>query len=108
VKNGHPLRADPYNGGRELNRFPIDPDSAMKDVIVIAIIVGFFAVCAAYVTWCDRMLAADAPDRVGNDASLVGRAASTAGAADNQFADNQFVGVSPGAAGTEGADARRQ
>jgi len=53
----------------------------MKDIIVIAIVMGFFALCAAYVTWCERMLAADAPDRVEHDAAGGGRAASTAGAA---------------------------
>jgi len=65
----------------------------MKDVIVIAIVVGFFALCAAYVTWCERMLAADAPDRVGNDATVVGRAASTAGATDNQRASREAADV---------------
>ena len=41
----------------------------MKDVIVIGIVVLFFALCAAYVTWCERMLAADAPDRIEHDAA---------------------------------------
>lgn len=36
----------------------------MKDVIVILVVLGFFALCAAYVTWCERVLAADSPDRV--------------------------------------------
>lgn len=54
----------------------------MNDVLVIAIVIGFFAVCAAYVTWCERVLAADAPDRVARDATAVDRAAGTAGAVD--------------------------
>lgn len=59
----------------------------MKDVLVIAIVIGFFAVCAAYVTWCERVLAADAPDRVDRDATTVDRAVSTAGAVDTPTTD---------------------
>ena len=36
----------------------------MKDTLVIAIVIGFFAVCAAYVIWCERVLTADSPERV--------------------------------------------
>lgn len=71
----------------------------MKDIIVIAIVVGFFALCAAYVRWCERMLAADAPDRVERDANIVGRAGA---------ADNQLVGASPDAASAGASSARRQ
>ena len=53
----------------------------MKDALVIAIVIGFFALCTAYVIWCERVLAADAPDRVAREASTAGRAARTAGAA---------------------------
>lgn len=58
----------------------------MKDVIVIAIVVAFFALCVGYVTWCERVLAADAPDGHGHAVAdqTVGRAASTAGAADTE------------------------
>lgn len=64
----------------------------MKDVIVIAIVVGFFALCVAYVTWCERILTADAPDRIERDAQAAGRDAHAADAPGNQMA-----GVSPDA-----------
>jgi hypothetical protein len=41
----------------------------MKDALVIAIVIGFFAVCAAYVIWCERVLTADSPERVGGDST---------------------------------------
>ena len=42
----------------------------MRDLLVLAVIFGFFALCVAYVALCDRIigpdpvLAADDPDRV--------------------------------------------
>jgi hypothetical protein len=33
----------------------------MRDVVVLAIIVGFFALCVAYVRWCDHIIGPD-PD----------------------------------------------
>jgi hypothetical protein len=33
----------------------------MRDVIVVAIIAVFFALCVAYVRWCDRIIGPD-PD----------------------------------------------
>lgn len=54
----------------------------VKDIIVIAIVLGFFAVCAAYVVWCDRILASDAPDHATPHVRDAGRAASTTGATD--------------------------
>ena len=33
----------------------------MRDVIVLAIIAAFFALCVAYVRWCDRIIGPD-PD----------------------------------------------
>jgi hypothetical protein len=47
----------------------------VKDILVIAIVLGFFAVCVAYVVWCERILAGDAADRTDADvqtSSLVG------------------------------------
>lgn len=70
----------------------------MKDILVIAIVIGFFAVCAAYVTWCERVLAADAPDRVERDAS---RAARSSESADFNAPDADVVTVG-------GLHARRQ
>ena len=34
----------------------------MNDVIVIVILVGFFALAAAYVGWCDRIVSGGAPE----------------------------------------------
>jgi hypothetical protein len=31
----------------------------MRDVVVLALIVAFFALCAAYVWWCDRIIGPD-------------------------------------------------
>jgi hypothetical protein len=31
----------------------------MRDVVVLALIVAFFALCAAYVQWCDRIIGPD-------------------------------------------------
>ena len=30
----------------------------MRDVVVLAVIVAFFALCVAYVWWCDRIIGA--------------------------------------------------
>ena len=34
----------------------------MRDVVVLAVITAFFALCVAYVWWCDRIIGPD-PDR---------------------------------------------
>ena len=31
----------------------------MADVVYLAIVVGFFAICVLYVNWCDRIIGAD-------------------------------------------------
>ncbi len=36
----------------------------MRDVVVVAIIVVFFALCVAYVRWCDQIIGPD-PDGLG-------------------------------------------
>jgi len=36
---------------------------AVRDVMVIAIVVAFFAVAAGYVAWCERIVSADAAER---------------------------------------------
>ena len=36
----------------------------MRDVVVLAVIAAFFALCVAYVRWCDRIIGPD-PDRPG-------------------------------------------
>ena len=61
----------------------------------------FFAICAAYVTWCERVLAADAPDRVDRDSTTVGRAARPGNATDFNAPDAAVVTMG-------GLDARRQ
>ena len=33
----------------------------MRDVVVLAVIAAFFALCVAYVWWCDRIIGPD-PD----------------------------------------------
>jgi hypothetical protein len=38
----------------------------MRDVIVLAIIAGFFLLCVAYVAWCDRIIGPD-PDDLRDD-----------------------------------------
>jgi len=35
----------------------------MRDVVVLAVITAFFALCVAYVWWCDRIIGPD-PDVV--------------------------------------------
>ncbi len=80
----------------------------MKDVIVIAIVVAFFALCIGYVTWCERVVAAGSTDLHGHAAEhqVVGRAASTAGAADTD-PDLAYPFTASGAGGSEAGDARR-
>ena len=34
----------------------------MRDVIVLAVTVAFFALCVAYVRWCDRIIGPDPAD----------------------------------------------
>ena len=36
----------------------------MRDVVVLAVITAFFALCVAYVWWCDRIIGPD-PDVAG-------------------------------------------
>jgi hypothetical protein len=38
----------------------------MRDVVVLAIIAGFFLLCVAYVRWCDRIIGPD-PDDLRDD-----------------------------------------
>ena len=38
----------------------------MRDVVVLAVIALFFAVCVAYVHWCDRIIGPD-PDDLRDD-----------------------------------------
>jgi hypothetical protein len=38
----------------------------MRDVVVLAIIAGFFLLCVAYVRWCDLIIGPD-PDDLGDD-----------------------------------------
>jgi hypothetical protein len=33
----------------------------MRDIVVLAVITAFFALCVAYVRWCDRIIGPD-PD----------------------------------------------
>ena len=36
----------------------------MRDVVVLAVIAAFFALCVAYIWWCDRIIGPD-PERLG-------------------------------------------
>ena len=31
----------------------------MADLVLVSVIIGFIAVCATYVSWCDRIIGAD-------------------------------------------------
>ena len=39
----------------------------MRDVIVVAVIAVFFALCLAYVRWCDHIIGPDPIDRPDDD-----------------------------------------
>ena len=39
----------------------------MRDVIVVAIIAVFFALCVAYVRWCDHIIGPDPDDLLDDD-----------------------------------------
>jgi hypothetical protein len=45
----------------------------VNDAIVIAIVIGFFALCTGYVIWCERVVAADAISPDGPKTSAEGR-----------------------------------
>ena len=34
----------------------------MRDLLVLLVVVAFFALCVAYVRWCDRIIGPDVPD----------------------------------------------
>jgi hypothetical protein len=38
----------------------------MRDLVVLAIVAGFFLLCVAYVRWCDHIIGPD-PDDVRDD-----------------------------------------
>ena len=44
----------------------------MRDLLVLLIVVAFFALCVAYVRWCDRIIGPDAPDLSGITAPVLG------------------------------------
>lgn len=68
-----------YNRTRD-RYAPPPPDSpTMNDALVVAVVLAFFAMCAAYVTWCDRVLSADAEPTT---APPTAGAASSPGAVD--------------------------
>ncbi len=69
----------------------------MRDVIVVAIIAVFFALCVAYVRWCDHIIGPD-PDglRDGDvDDELAGPAAAPVSEAVAEVAARDGVGVAP-------------
>jgi hypothetical protein len=37
----------------------------MSDVVVVAVLIGFFLVCVLYVQWCDHIIDADASGESG-------------------------------------------
>jgi hypothetical protein len=55
----------------------------MRDLVVLAVIVGFFALCAAYVRWCDRI--------IGPDPDLDELATGTPDPKDNRSPDAEVV-----------------
>jgi hypothetical protein len=67
----------------------------MRDVIVLATVALFFALCVAYVRWCDHIIGPD-PDGLGDgDNDVVGRATATVPAAVAEVAARDGVGVAP-------------
>ena len=47
----------------------------MADVLFVAIVVVFFAICVAYVSWCDRLVGPDpSADRSPADEAMTERA----------------------------------
>jgi hypothetical protein len=44
----------------------------MRDIIVLATIIAFFALCIAYVWWCDRIIGPDPADLRELDAPATG------------------------------------
>lgn len=33
----------------------------MADLVLVSVIIGFTALCTAYISWCDRIIGPDAP-----------------------------------------------
>ncbi len=50
----------------------------MRDVIVLAIVAAFFALCVAYVRWCDRIIGPDPDDLRDDDAPIAERSVDDA------------------------------
>jgi hypothetical protein len=48
----------------------------MRDVIVLAVIAVFFALCVAYVRWCDHIIGPDPDDLRDGDGDDLGVAAA--------------------------------
>jgi hypothetical protein len=43
----------------------------VADVLFVALLLAFFAVCVAYVSWCDRMIGPDpSPDAAPDDSTV--------------------------------------
>ena len=54
-----------YTGVREHLQHPPTPEGiVMADIILIAVTIAFFVICALYVQWCDRIIG---PDDFGPD-----------------------------------------
>ncbi len=50
----------------------------MRDVLMLLLIVAFFALCIAYVWWCDRIIGPDPGDLADNSVSVSREARSNA------------------------------
>ncbi|MET0145913.1 MAG: hypothetical protein ABW122_00610 [Ilumatobacteraceae bacterium] len=46
----------------------------MRDVVMLAVITAFFALCLAYVRWCDHIIGPDPMERPDEDAAADERA----------------------------------
>jgi hypothetical protein len=72
----------------------------MRDVIVLAIIAVFFALCVAYVHWCDRIIGPD-PDDLRDDDDLAVMAPIENGEVVDPAVLAGATAVTPRAPGTE-------
>ena len=67
----------------------------MRDVVMLALIVAFFALCAAYIWWCDRIIGPDvdnAVDTGADDATVANAGRGGAGIMIAAAADN-WIGL---------------
>jgi hypothetical protein len=63
----------------------------MRDVVMLLVIAAFFAVCIAYVRWCDRIIGPDPGDLAedGDDLEFVSQTPPASGAIGDTNADGR-------------------